>query len=52
MYYPITAARDVLYYGILPPADIWGIGFAFAVGIAFVGLLVFVSNQAKFIYYA
>ncbi|MFC1610890.1 ABC transporter permease [Myxococcota bacterium] len=52
MYYPVVAARDVIYYGVVPGPDVWAIGFATGFAILAVGLLVFVANQTKLIYYA
>ncbi|MEK7704761.1 MAG: ABC transporter permease [Myxococcota bacterium] len=52
MYYPVIAARDVLYYGVVPPAQIWLVGFGAAFFVLVVGLWAFVRNEVKFIYYA
>lgn len=51
-YYPVAIGRDVLYYGRISSLEDWGIGFAAAVLVFVVGLLVFTSTQRRFVYYA
>ncbi|MBT6176888.1 MAG: ABC transporter permease [Deltaproteobacteria bacterium] len=52
VYYPVITARDVLYYGKIPTADVWLIGFASSLLILVIGATVFMKNQKKFVFYA
>jgi ABC-type polysaccharide/polyol phosphate export permease len=52
VYYPVITARDVLYYGKIPTADVWLIGFACSLVTLVIGATVFMKNQKKFVFYA
>jgi ABC-type polysaccharide/polyol phosphate export permease len=52
VYYPVVAGRAVLYYGEVPGLDIWAPGFGYALAAVALGVMVFVANETKFIYYA
>ena len=51
-YYPIVAARSVLYDHVVPPMEIWVGGFGLGLLSCVLGLLVFLKSQDKFVYYA
>ena len=52
VYYPVVTARDVLYYGQVPPLEVWLIGFAVSIAGLALGAAVFMKNQNKFVFYA
>ncbi len=52
VYYPVVATREILYYGTIPGADIWLTGFAYALLLLAIGLVVFVATEDRFVYYA
>jgi ABC-type polysaccharide/polyol phosphate export permease len=52
VYYPISATRAVMYDGVVPGMEVWGIGFAIAAGFLLLGLAVFTGTQDRFVYYA
>ena len=52
VYYPVTAARDVLYYATPPAASIWIGGCGFALVAFVLGLFIFTRAESKFVYYA
>jgi len=51
-YYPVVAARELLYDGTVPDAQFWAIGYAAALVVFIVGLVVFTRTQEQFVYYA
>jgi len=51
-YYPIMAARSVLYDQVMPSPEIWAIGYGTAIMSCIVGFYVFMKTQDKFVYYA
>lgn len=51
-YYPIVAARSVLYDQVAPTLQVWVLGYSAALLSCFIGLLVFSKAQNKFVYYA
>ena len=51
-YYPIVAARSVLYDHVVPPMEIWVGGFGLGLLSCVLGLFVFLKSQDKFVYYA
>lgn len=52
MYYPVTLARDALYFGNGGELNDWAVGTAVAVGTLLLGYFVFVKLERKFIFYA
>ncbi len=52
VFYPVVATREVLYYGRIPGAEMWGLGYGTALLLLAVGLLVFTKTERRFVYYA
>ena len=52
VYYPVVLTREVLYYGRVPGAELWVIGFAAAVAIVIAAQAVFSLTEKRFVYYA